>query len=780
MTGRHPGPAFMAFLAGTLAAGGSPIWAAVALITIGCLRLRPRVRAFFLFTLACGFADGELHRPPVITPVALHAHAIVTGCRNGDGGAVLRLQTDGGLRLRAWSGGACEGLPGRGLRVSGMLAPFDASRNFGAPAEADLARERGLDAGLTQLRILQDDGPQPRDPRAWMPLLRAHAARLLARRLDPGAAAVYAGILWGDRDALTAEQRQDFITTGTVHILVTGGLHTGLAAGIVLGLLRCAGCGRGLAAAGAIPLLWGYVALCGGYLPARRAAIGLTMALAARAAGTAVQALPALFICALAVLIAEPGAGATLGFWLSFGCVASILAFTKPLAHRLRALPQPLAEGLAVSLTAQLGTWPLILLALHTVNPSAVPANLVIVPLAAVAFGAGWLALLAAQAAALWPAAWAAPAAWSAAGAQLVATAIRASAAAFAHLPQARLSVPDPPLWIVQAGYFALAAAAWARLEPGFCRLAARRIRVHIAPARFATAMLLGAELLPLTAIAVYRPPAELRITMLDVGQGDGIVVRTPSGRTILIDTGGKLELHARNQTFSPAERAADSVLLPYLAHENIRRIDVMVLTHPHGDHVGGAAGVLRSMPVGLILDSGQAYPGRAYTDALRLARVRGVPVRRARRGQLLTSGDGVQLDVLAPFAQPLPPGPNTINEGSIVLRLRYHDGRALFMGDAGIPTEARLLAAGDDLHADILKVGHHGSAGASGRAFLAAVRPRIALISVGRHNLFGHPSPRTVDDLRAAGALVLRTDRCGSVQVDPRRITTALPCTEP
>jgi competence protein ComEC len=147
-------------------------------------------------------------------------------------------------------------------------------------------------------------------------------------------------------------------------------------------------------------------------------------------------------------------------------------------------------------------------------------------------------------------------------------------------------------------------------------------------------------------------------------------------------------------------------------------------------------------------------------------AHLHGVPIVLARRGMRWNSGDGVTLDVLAPSLPFLTDTGDDVNENSIVVMLRIHDFRELFMGDAGEASEARLLANGDDIHADVVKVGHHGSRYASTPAFVAAVRPHVAVISVGRHNTFGHPAPATIESWSNAGADVLRTDRCGAISL--------------
>ena len=181
-------------------------------------------------------------------------------------------------------------------------------------------------------------------------------------------------------------------------------------------------------------------------------------------------------------------------------------------------------------------------------------------------------------------------------------------------------------------------------------------------------------------------------------------------------------------------------------------------------------------MPVGMIFDSGQAYSGRAYRDAMAAAHSRGVPIVLARRGMRWISGDGVTLDILAPSMPFLADTGDDVNENSIVVMLRADGFRELFMGDAGEASEARLLSSGTDLQADVLKVGHHGSQYASTPPFIAAVHPQVAIISVGRHNTFGHPGPSTLATLERAEATIYRTNRCGALAISQPRPLSVIP----
>lgn len=267
---------------------------------------------------------------------------------------------------------------------------------------------------------------------------------------------------------------------------------------------------------------------------------------------------------------------------------------------------------------------------------------------------------------------------------------------------------------------------------------------------------------------AVHRqhdPDAgKLRVTVLDVGQGDSILVETPQGRAMLIDGGG---LNDESQTgeSDPGQK----IVVPYLHYRGINRIDVLVLTHPHGDHVGGLPAVLREESVGVVLDGTVLpYPGPGYAAFLGEIKSRRIPYRQARRGMTLDLGDGVRVEVLNPPSQGTPYGLGaddaTINNYSAVLRLTYGRTAFLLTGDAEFEAEQSMLAACPDLSADVLKAGHHGAGNATGDDWLARVRPRFAAISCGRHNHFNHPNPATLARLSAHGVHTFRTDQNGAI----------------
>jgi competence protein ComEC len=250
----------------------------------------------------------------------------------------------------------------------------------------------------------------------------------------------------------------------------------------------------------------------------------------------------------------------------------------------------------------------------------------------------------------------------------------------------------------------------------------------------------------------------KLEVLMLDVGQGDAAVISTPGGKVILVDGG------------PPA--AAGDVLRAARRFAHGRPLEAVVLTHPHADHAGGIVAVLRDVGARAFYDPVLPYKGPLLDAVYRVvgeqARDGRLEPHRVRAGETaaLDTGDGARVEFLGPLQEPRDPADT--NSGSVVLRVVFGQTAVLLVGDATREEEADLLdrGGGAGVKADVLKVGHHGSSGSSGGRFLAAVRPRVAVISVGAGNDYHHPSPGAVARLAAVGATVLRTDESGSVYV--------------
>lgn len=247
-------------------------------------------------------------------------------------------------------------------------------------------------------------------------------------------------------------------------------------------------------------------------------------------------------------------------------------------------------------------------------------------------------------------------------------------------------------------------------------------------------------------------------MTFLDVGQGDSAVIETPSGKVVVIDGGGNPGTDEREGR-DPGTR----IVVPFLRSRGINSVDLLVPTHPDDDHVQGLLAVVRRLPVRAALDGG--YPAASGTPMARLRQalaVRRVPVRTARRGQRIDLGDGVVLEVLHPRDPFLSGGRSDSNDNSIALRLVYRDVRVLFTADLEEAAERDVVSSGQDLSAQVLKVGHHGSRSSTTWPLLRAVNPQAAIVSCGRDNRFGHPHRAVL--ARLTGIPVLRTDLQGAM----------------
>jgi competence protein ComEC len=250
-----------------------------------------------------------------------------------------------------------------------------------------------------------------------------------------------------------------------------------------------------------------------------------------------------------------------------------------------------------------------------------------------------------------------------------------------------------------------------------------------------------------------------LRITFLDVGQGDATVIESPGGRVVVVDGGGHPGT-ALDQGTDPGNR----VVVPFLKGHGLSQVDLIVTTHPDDDHVQGLVAVAERFAVRGILDGGYFATSTPYRALRKTAQQKAIPLYTARRGQKIDMGDGVRLEVLHPGQQPILATASPTNDNSIVLRVVYGKARVLLTGDAGFAAEEAMDRAGIDLSADILKLGHHGSRHSTGETFLNAVRPAIGIVSAGRNNTFGHPAREVLERLAAHQVRIFRTDRDGAI----------------
>lgn len=529
-------------------------------------------------------------------------------------------------------------------------------------------------------------------------LLWRARAQARIRALFPGYSGLAEALLVAQRDGLDAEVRERYAASGLTHLLAISGTHVALVAAVLWLLARLCGCPRLSAHLICVFGSAAYVFFLGAPFAALRAWLQIVLVIVGRNLQRPAHPLGLIAAAALVIVAAFPHALLDAGFQLSFAGIVAIVMWRRPLIKRMPAsVPTVLRDAVATTLAATLATTPIAALHFGMISTIALVANLMAIPAVSLAVPAAATAVVIS---------------WvSMPVARFVAAGAELSLASLDRV--ARVSAATP------YGHFAAHPRQLLALLPGGRN--AERLEVH----------------------------------MIDVGQGDGIALRTPHGRWLVIDAGPA----------SPSFDAGRQRMVPYLIRRGARVIDMMIITHPDLDHFGGARALIETLRVGAVFDPGVAV-GKALYDSLLTSTVRrGTKWQRVRTGTRLEV-DGVTLDFLHPDTVLLDAS-EAANDYSAVFRLRYGRFSALFLGDVSTAVEEALTRRhGGALDIDLLKVAHHGSGTSTGAEFLTHTTPRLALISVGRRNSYRHPSARVIERLELAGAQILRTDQQGNVTV--------------
>ncbi len=629
-----------------------------------------------------------------------------------------RRSVRGGLRVVVG-----EGTPalreGDRIRVSGWLSPPRGARN---PGEFDFAAHLARNGIGAMLRVpaASDFAEAGKGP-WWLRLRGAARARLSAGLSAIGPeGGLYRALVLGDRSALDPRLEKAFVTSGTAHVLAVSGLNLVLVIAMAAGLARLAGLGARGAGLAALTVALAYAALVGWSPPVTRAAAMAASVLAARLLWRRGDLVNALAAAALLVLAVNPEDLFGAGFQLSFAAVLSLALFSAPLSRLLRAgpaAPRPWrAAGslVAASLAAGLATAPITLYHFNIACPVSLAANLAVVPLASLLLGLGAVAGVVGSVS---------PGAVSA-----VAPVFAAPAAAGRWIVEALGEAPYGHFWLPALPVpWTAALLATLLLLPKRPRLAACGLAGLAAWAGVFFAQ---------------PPPAEMRATFLDVGQGASCVLEFPDGDAWVVDCGAS----ARSD---PGERVA----APYLWTRRRRTIDVLVLTHADADHISGAEALLERFSVRLLVVTRPLLEDPRAASVLRAAA--GVPVRTVCSGDELRTRSGIAVPVLGPPAQT--PGWSA-NDTSVILRVEAKGLSLLLTGDAEKRAVRALLER--EPRAEVLQVPHHG--GSSSRSFElpTAVKPLYAVMSAREW----FPSPDVEADYRALGIPVERTFEGGAI----------------
>ncbi|MEO7501574.1 MAG: DNA internalization-related competence protein ComEC/Rec2 [Gemmatimonadaceae bacterium] len=541
-------------------------------------------------------------------------------------------------------------------------------------------------------------------------------------------------LLIADQHQIPPEMRDRYARAGIIHMLSISGLHVAIIAAAILLILRLARLPPSLAALVALAVITIYVAVIGAPPPAVRSAAMLGMGAASAAWQRPTSPWASWAVGALVPLV-QPRTVLDLGYQLSVvgiaGLIASGVLSRRFFAPRLSGLSLRISRELLTSVVASIVSAPLVAWYFGRLSLVAPLANLAAGPVISVLQPTLFLALVFAPFPLI--------AGFFAAAAHPLLLMFDGVASAAAALPASSLPVTPTYLTVV-AGSIAIAALLVAILSrhPARPLLAAASALVVVA-----------------WAPAIHLPYSGwVELHVLDVGQGDAILLRTNGGRWMLIDAG---------RVWKGGD-AGRSTIIPYIMRRG-GALESFVLSHAHSDHVGGAVSVLAALRPRTFWDAAFPQGSRIYDQSLRAAREADVEWRRVHPGDEITI-DGVTVEFLAPdsawTASLVDP-----NEASTIVLIRYGSVRFLSVGDAEGAEEAWLLDhARNQLAADVLKVGHHGSSTSSSDEFLSAVHPSAAIISVGADNIYGHPSADVLAALARVGARVVRTDERGTVIV--------------
>ncbi|MGI8812220.1 MAG: ComEC/Rec2 family competence protein [Pyrinomonadaceae bacterium] len=646
----------------------------------------------------------------------------------------------------------------------------------------------------------------------------------LRANFDAPTAGIMIASLLGDKYFVDRETGNAFREGGTFHILVISGVHITFIGGLLFFFAGKFTRRRSLQFIFSAGILWAYTVAVGADIPVMRASLVFTFLAFSRLLDRKSSPLNSLGACALVLLAVRPSSVFTASFQLTFLSVAAIVGIAFPLIGKLRAIgkwmpgaaqpfPPSVSTGLrkfaetlywnetSWSIESKRQIWsaglfksPALDLSLHPHIRSAAAylfegllvsaiIQVCLIPLSVYYFHrvsfAGLLlnlwvgVLLAFESFAV--AAGIAVAAVSQTLAEPIIRLAETLNAPLLYFPKlfadsgwASIRLPIYPGYgrVIYVIYFLpviAIAVAVQRWDPFAVKaLSASVTRMRVAPMGFLLAAL--AALVIFHPLSSPKPDGKLHVDFLDVGQGDSAFVTFPNGETLLIDGGGKPDFRTEGSFQPDVQTIGESVVSPFLWERGYSRVDHLLATHADTDHIQGLNAVAANFAVGDALFGREPSDDPEFAELAAVLAKRGIASRAISRGDATEIG-GVRVEFLWPEAESLPNSPSD-NDHSVVTMLTFGERRILLTGDIERAAESA-IDAGGELNADVVKVPHHGSRTSSTAGFVHAVRPSIAVVSVGKRSRFGHPHPEVIDRWRAAGATVLTTGQNGAISVE-------------
>ncbi len=709
--------------------------------------------------LSSGLAVGPVRKPVALPPAGLaRLQVMVERCRHQAGErarSIVRVLKgerleDGhpfpkGVLLRLAPTALPEGATVELLAQVRPWVPFRNPSPHPALPSSQAIQGRGWIPSKSAVEVLANSQIKGAVERA-----RSRVRRALIQTLPQKSAGIARALILGDAGAVDRDDKQSVRAAGLAHVLAVSGMHVVILVGIAVASLRQLLIRlpwlahrfevRRIACALGVPVALIFALFAGGAPSAWRAAITACIGWTFVASGKRPQASAVASIAAIALGAMRPHEAVHPSFLLSIVATTAILSAPQ---FDQTGLADWVKSGFTITFRITIATSPIVLWAFGTVPLTGLIANVLLLPVAS-------LLLMPLAALHAFVATLCAPlAALTAFPLSIVANAFITACRVFALLPFSR---PLPPPDIAQGITIALAAIL-------LLAVSSTRWRVVVC-----VLALLALAAFEVRLRMVEQPRDQLRVTYLDVGQGDSALIDLPDGRLMVIDGGGN-----PHSGVDPGR----AVLVPLLRARRRARVDVVVLSHPHPDHFGGLFAVLENVAVDELWDTGQAEaegetnPGeeRTATSLLKKARAKGTRIKGPRQLCHKPRAFGAAtVEVLWPcprFHVGLAP-----NDNSFVLRIEYSGQTLLFTGDIEAEAERVLVKSNADLKADVLKVPHHGSKKSNTPDFLKAVSPRLAVISNGLYNRYGHPAVEVIERLEQLGSRIIRLDREGGTAV--------------
>lgn len=554
-------------------------------------------------------------------------------------------------------------------------------------------------------------------------------------------ASILVGIITGDKSDIDEETRDEYIRAGLSHILSVSGLHVGFLMLLITGALKPFRLDQKAEGVIALAVILYYILLIGAPLPSVRAFIMLCVLIVGKIAGRQYNLLSSVSFAAILILVFKPLSIHDPGFIISFSSMYSIAFLYEPIYKKLRGIPSSIRSLFALSVSVWLGLAPVLVHYFNYISFASVLINLAAVPLTFIITVAGFVGVLAGIF-------------FSTAALYIFSVDyyfIRLLSLITHEASSFKLSgayIPALPLYMY-ALYYAVVLTFAAAASLPYIKIYKRRFAVSYA-------------LMFVISLFVYNLPGkELKVIFFDVGQGDSSCIITPDKKSVLIDGGGA----SRNSDYY--YDVGGKITLPALLHQGIWKLDTVIVSHFHDDHMEGLLKIIEVYSVNnLIIPKTSANielvsPNRELL--LELCRKKGINVYGLGKGDSIRLGKEGRIDFFMPDISISREYESDENNNSLVGRLAYGNFSVLYTGDIGKTAEARFL--GGHIDATVLKVPHHGSKNSSSESFIKAVSPKVSVVSVGKNN-FGHPSPDAIERLNVSGNIVYRTDQSGAVTI--------------